>query len=322
MTYIPAAGEGGTTVTVDYTVCNTAVNPAVCMTATVTIIVTGGLDSDGDGIPDVIDIDDDNDGIPDFIENGGDNTLDTDGDGIPDHLDLDSDGDGITDLEESGCGQTDLDGDGVIDGADTNSGNNGLFDGIETFPDSGVLNCNVKDTDGDGQRDFQDIDDDGDGVNTEDEDINNDGDPTNDDTDSDGIPDYLDLDDDGDGVPTSEESMLDCDGDGIPDHIDITSCISIPEGFSPNGDGTNDTFVIPLLSKYPNFKLEIFNRWGNKVYDYDNAGNPNPEWWDGYSTGRLTLNKSKPVPVGTYYYIIYFNDGTRKPVTGWVYLNR
>jgi gliding motility-associated-like protein len=320
ITYTPAPGEEGTAVTVDYTVCNEAVNPAICSTNTVTINVL--IDSDGDGVPDVIDIDDDNDGIPDVIENGGDFTLDTDGDGIPDHLDLDSDGDGLTDLFESDSGAPDADGDGVIDGADTGSGANGLFDGVETFPDSGILIKDPVDTDGDGKRDFQDIDDDGDGLNTADEDNDGDGDPTNDDTDGDGIPDYLDEDDDGDGILTIDEFMLDCDEDGIPDHLDVTNCDLIPEGFSPDGDGINDTFVIPALANYPNFAIEIYNRYGNQVYDYKNNGRANPIWWDGFSTGRLTLNKSEPVPVGTYYYIIYFNKDGRKPITGWIYLNR
>uniref|UniRef100_UPI000B4BF9A3 cadherin-like domain-containing protein n=1 Tax=Polaribacter haliotis TaxID=1888915 RepID=UPI000B4BF9A3 len=243
-------------------------------------------DSDGDGVIDSVDLDDDNDGIPDLIENGGDNTLDTDGDGIPDHLDTDSDGDGITDLAESGSGAPDADEDGVIDGSLIGSGNNGLFDDLETSKDSGILNYGIRDTDSDGKRDFQDIDD------------------------------------DGDGVLTIDEFMLDCDTDGVPDHIDVTNCDLVPNAFSPNDDGVNDTFVIPALSKYPNFKLEIYNRWGNQVYDYSNRGKTSPDWWNGYSTGRLTLNDSKPVPVGTYYYIINFNDGVRKPITGWVYLNR
>ena len=208
----------------------------------------------------------------------------------------------------------DANGDGRIDGSETGSGANGLFDGIETFPDSGILACDIRDTDGDGIRDFQDTDDDGDGIDSRDE---GDGD-----FDGDGIPDYLDNDDDGDGVLTQDESMLDCDQDGISDNLDLTNCDLIPEGFSPNGDGTNDRLVIPALSKFPNFRIEIFNRWGNKVYDYSNKGRTSPDWWDGYSTGRLTLNKSEPVPTGTYFYIIYFNDGSKKPVQGWIYLNR
>ncbi len=72
------------------------------------------------------------------------------------------------------------------------------------------------------------LDDDKDGVLTADEDLNGDGDPTNDDTDGDGIPNYLDTDDDGDGIDTIDEDANgdgnpandDADGDGIPDYLD------------------------------------------------------------------------------------------------------
>lgn len=97
----------------------------------------------------------------------------------------------------------------------------------------------------------------------------------------------------------------------------------IPEGFSPNGDSINETFEIPGLGfLYPNFKLEIFNRYGNKVYTYNNEGRTSPLWWDGYSDGRMTVGKNKMVPTGTYYYILYFNQDNLEPLTNWVYLNR
>lgn len=75
------------------------------------------------------------------------------------------------------------------------------------------------------------IEDDEDGVPSTKEDINNDGDLTNDDTDGDGIPNYLDDDDDGDNVPTKSENpddnndgniddAQDSDGDTIPDYLD------------------------------------------------------------------------------------------------------
>ncbi|WP_348668675.1 gliding motility-associated C-terminal domain-containing protein, partial [uncultured Polaribacter sp.] len=279
-------------------------------------------DTDVDGIIDSKDLDNDNDGILDSTEQNGDIQRDTDNDGIPDYLDLDSDGDGANDLAESFSGAADADNDGIIDGAHSSSGTNGLFDGVETFRDGGILNYEAVDTDNDGILNFQDIDDDGDTIITIEEDLNLDGDPKNEDTDGDGIPNYLDFDDDGDEIPTKDEFTSDCDADNILDHLDVTNCNTIPNGFSPNGDGTNDTFVIPELSKYPNFKLEIFNRWGNEVYYYNNNSREDPLWWDGYSTGRLTLNNTAPLPVGTYYYIIYFNDGMRNPITGWVYLNR
>lgn len=75
------------------------------------------------------------------------------------------------------------------------------------------------------------IEDDNDGIPAEFEDLNNNGDLTDDDTDNDGIPNYLDFDDDGDNVPTITEkpnytetdglaNAQDTDGDGIPDYLD------------------------------------------------------------------------------------------------------
>ena len=97
----------------------------------------------------------------------------------------------------------------------------------------------------------------------------------------------------------------------------------IPEGFSPNGDAINDTFIIPGLGYlFPNFEMEIFNRWGNKVFKYTNEGRSEPLWWDGYSDGRLTVGGNNSLPTGTYYYVLYFNQDNIEPLTDWIYLNR
>jgi gliding motility-associated-like protein len=273
------------------------------------------IDSDGDGIPDHVDLDCDNDGIPDSVE--GD--IDSDGDGVPDYLDLDSDNDGVLDVIESGSGMLDTDGDGRIDGDIDDFGENGLFDDIETFNDSGIIIYNLLDTDGDGIPDYLDIDDDGDGINTTDEDVNGINTPLDDDTDGDGIPNYLDVDDDNDGIMTLDEDEFgDEDNDGIPDHLDpYATELIIYNEFSPNGDGVNDLFVIEGLSSYPNNKIEVFNRWGNSVYKkvgYDNS-------WDGSSYGRVTIDAERKLPVGTYYYALELGDGFA-PKTGWVYINR
>ncbi len=71
----------------------------------------------------------------------------------------------------------------------------------------------------------------------------------------------------------------------------------IPEGFSPNGDGINDFFVIPLLEEdpesYPRAELTVFNRMGQVVYH----AQPYRNDWDGTARGSL-----QPLPEGTYWY--------------------
>jgi gliding motility-associated-like protein len=103
--------------------------------------------------------------------------------------------------------------------------------------------------------------------------------------------------------------------------VDLTVCddILIPDGYSPNNDGINDTFEIENLAiLYPNFKLEIYNRYGNLIY----TGNRNTPNWDGTTTaGGLNLGNNL-LPTGVYFYILNFNDGLRKAVQGRVYLNR
>jgi gliding motility-associated-like protein len=89
----------------------------------------------------------------------------------------------------------------------------------------------------------------------------------------------------------------------------------IPNLFSPNNDGQSDVFAISGLQDFPNFTLQIFDRWGSDVYNYKNNGNLTPLWWNG-------TNNGKPVPEGVYYYILNFNDGTTKPKTSFVELIR
>jgi uncharacterized repeat protein (TIGR01451 family)/gliding motility-associated-like protein len=101
--------------------------------------------------------------------------------------------------------------------------------------------------------------------------------------------------------------------------------LSIPNVITVNGDEVNDEFKINNLEVlYPNFGMQIFNRWGNPVYEYTHGGNPRiePRWWDGFSDGKMNISKGEMLPPSTYFYVLRFNDGNRKPETGWVYLNR
>ena len=95
----------------------------------------------------------------------------------------------------------------------------------------------------------------------------------------------------------------------------------IPEAFSPNGDGINDKFEIKGLAKYNTVQIEIFNRWGNIVYQSNNYGSKAGQsgFWDGTATNGVRIG-SGPVPSGTYYYILTLNG--KEKISKSIYLDR
>ncbi|NRD20649.1 gliding motility-associated C-terminal domain-containing protein, partial [Winogradskyella eckloniae] len=94
-------------------------------------------------------------------------------------------------------------------------------------------------------------------------------------------------------------------------------CLTIYNEFSPDGDGINETFVIDCIERFPENKLEVYNRWGNIVYTANGYLND----WTGISNGRAVINQSDELPVGTYYYVLDLGDGS-DPRVGWLYINR
>ena len=90
--------------------------------------------------------------------------------------------------------------------------------------------------------------------------------------------------------------------------------VFIPEGFSPNGDGVNDYFVIKGAERFV-VTLRVFNRWGNKVFESEHYKND----WDGASNVGILI--SNQLPGGTYYYTVNFNNG-EKEIIGYLTLNR
>lgn len=77
--------------------------------------------------------------------------------------------------------------------------------------------------------------------------------------------------------------------------------IVVVNTFTPNGDGINDAWEIPMLHTYPNCQVSVFSRYGTVVYNsigYSKA-------WDG-------TYKRKQLPTGTYYYIIDLKNGRDK----------
>ncbi len=100
---------------------------------------------------------------------------------------------------------------------------------------------------------------------------------------------------------------------------DLTACgaLIFPDGFSPNGDGVNDTYDIDNLDVLvPNFEMEIYNRYGNLIYR-GNAASPR---FNGKSNQSGTIDGD--LPVGVYFYIFKYNNGINKPIQGSLYLSR
>ena len=89
----------------------------------------------------------------------------------------------------------------------------------------------------------------------------------------------------------------------------ICNGFNVYNGFSPNNDGSNETLVIEGLENFPNNKIEIYNRWGNKVYFSKNYQNDWAGTWG-----------NKKLPDGTYYYLI--DDGEGNHYTGYIQIHQ
>ena len=90
---------------------------------------------------------------------------------------------------------------------------------------------------------------------------------------------------------------------------------TVPEVFTPNGDGHNDVFEIKGLDSYPNNSLQIFNRWGNPVY----FAKPYKNDWDGTPNTAGKTGTSK-LPTATYFYILDLGDDDKTILRGFIQL--
>lgn len=94
--------------------------------------------------------------------------------------------------------------------------------------------------------------------------------------------------------------------------IKIKNCLpTVYNAISNNQDGMNDSLIIEGLQNiFENYYLEIYNRWGQKIW----TGKNNVPLWNGEV-------KNDKAPAGTYYYILYLNDPDYKnPLQGYLYL--
>ncbi len=287
-------------------------------------------DSDGDGLSN-----------GDEATNGTDpNNPDTDGDGYTDGYEVingfdpldpcdpnnmsvscDSDDDGLSNGDEATNGTNpndpDTDNDGVLDGEEVH----GVDDPSTPYVPTGTSNpldpCDPLAT-------SLACDGDGDGVSDADE-ATNGTNPNDPDTDGDGVTDGEEVhgvdDPSTPYVPTGTSDPLDpcdplpnavaCD----PGYNGDPSLVIVPEGFSPNGDNSNETLIIPNLDQFPDHKFKVFNRWGAEVY----KASPYANDWDGTMQGKNAVGKDV-LPEGTYFYILEL--GGDKVVKGYIYITR
>ncbi|CAA0205274.1 Protein of unknown function precursor containing a C-terminal secretion signal. Putative adhesin [Tenacibaculum maritimum] len=288
-------------------------------------------DTDGDDIPNYLDLDSDNDGCNDVIESGG---IDEDNDGIADGDGFNNVGqvttggailttnyDGVTGREDSAV-QLTVDASELID-QEVSRGSATTFTisnatAIKAVAYSGAAPSTVPDYTAASAIDISDAiiyQWQEDGIDLSDEGV------------------YL-------GAKTKTLSISDVSGlDGKvytltvthPDNIcgsvahsatlNVTlgdPDITIYNELTPNGDGDNDTFYIDAINKYPNNSLEIYNRWGNLVYSkkgYDNT-------FEGISNGRVNISEGSKLPAGTYFYVLDLSKVGKEPLKGWLYINR
>ena len=302
-----------------------------------------GFDTDNDGIPNYLDLLSDGDGIYDYYE-AGHGAADTNGDGRVDGA-VGANGllDALETSPDSGVINytlADYDNDGTPDYLDSDDDDDHVPT-VDEHPDGNTNNDHLpddaQDTDNDGTPDYLDIDDDGDGIYTVNEDvalphvIPQDGNPMNDDTDGDTFPNYLDTDDDNDGIPTANEhpdpngdgnpipDARDSDHDGIPDYLDTdpneVDGIVVYNAVSPNGNGKNEMLYLDYIQYFHNININIYNRLGRLVWKGEGYDNSSVKF-DG------TDLSGKPLPAGTYYFILKYddNDNNSHLQKGYLYL--
>ncbi len=84
--------------------------------------------------------------------------------------------------------------------------------------------------------------------------------------------------------------------------VDVpVECLQIPNAFTPNGDGNNDTWIIENLEMFPKHHVQVFNRWGQVMYEGHYGDDP----WEG------TTLTGKKAPTGTYIYVIKLFKGAQ-----------
>ena len=115
------------------------------------------------------------------------------------------------------------------------------------------------------------------------------------------------------GTDTFNYTIEDTDGETSSAIVTVTislapSTLVIYKGFSPNGDGSNDEWVIDGILFYPDNKVQVFNRWGNLVYKETGYDNQTKVWYGQSNEGWIVGDNI--LPDGTYFYMVDLGDGS------------
>lgn len=101
--------------------------------------------------------------------------------------------------------------------------------------------------------------------------------------------------------------------------LKVKKCAPVTHNYvTPNGDGLNDSFFVEgLRNVFLNFKMSIYNRWGELIW----TGDHSKEDWDATANVNKVGSEGTTVPVGTYYFVLELNDPDfPEPITDWVYV--
>jgi uncharacterized repeat protein (TIGR01451 family) len=288
------------------------------------VVESGGVDANGDGKIDNYS-DPDSDGFSQNVDasNGvagsgnGLGRVDTDGDGIPNYLDLDSDNDGIPDVVEvygidaNNDGKidsfTDTDFDGLSDNIDGDVGNDGIAEnsaaallktGADINGDGRADSYPNKNMDGDTKTNPYDLDSDSDGILDVREagftDANFDGridGALNSDGWNIGVAGLASL-----NLPNTDASGranvydIDSDNDGIPDNVEGLPTLSylLPSGIDTDGDGIDNTY--DNFAGFGGNGIQPVDTDGDTVPDYKDSDTDNDGTIDRIEGNDLNLN--------------------------------